>query len=96
MLHVLAVADGEFSHFEQVAEQQKSELPAFCESFRHVEFIGLLIPLAVLARAWVLLCGDGCSFRQLVWFTCGTFLAIFLWATVSFLAVYMMHLRFYR
>lgn len=89
-------AMGEFHHFDHVVEKEKSEFPSFCESFRRVEFLNLVIPLAVLAWAGLLLREENCPLRQLVWFTCGTILTVFLWATASFLAVYLLHLKFYR
>ncbi len=90
------VASSEFHHFEQVIEKAKTGFPSFCESFRRVEFLNLVIPLAILSWAGRLLRAENCSLKQLVWFACGSILTVFLWATVSFVAVYLLHLKFYR
>jgi len=91
-----SVTWSEFHHFEQVVEKEKSEFPSYCESFRRVEFLNLAIPLAVLAWSGRLLREEIYPLRQLVWFACSTILTVFLWATASFVAVYLLHLKFYR
>lgn len=86
----------EFHHFEQVAKEAGLELPSFCERYVEFEFIGWLISTGVLSWGSALLLGKDCSQAKLSWFIGSTVLAVFLWTTASFLAVYLLHLKFYR
>lgn len=91
-----SVTWSEFHHFKQVVEKEKSEFPSFCEGFRRIEFLNLVIPQAVFAWATHLLRVENCPLRQVVWFACGTIVTTFLWAMASFLAVYLLHLKFHQ
>jgi magnesium-transporting ATPase (P-type) len=86
----------EFHHFEQVVEKEKSEFPYFCVNYQRAGFLNLVIPFTMLVWAGRLLREEHCPVRQLVWFVCGSVLALFLWVTTSFLAVYILNLKFYR
>lgn len=90
------VADGEFHHFEQVIQKETVGLPALSEDYRRFQFVGWLIPVGVLVWGLGLFPKEGCPQGRLVWFICSTVLAVFLWVMVTFLAVYLMHLKFYR
>ena len=90
------VASAEFHHFEQVIQKEKSEFPSFCVDYQHATVLNLLIPLGIAVWAGRLVGEAHCSVRQLIWFVCASVVAVFLWSVASFLAVYLLHLKFYR
>lgn len=90
------VADGEFHHFEQAIEKETVGLPALSEDYRRFQFVGWLISAGVLVWGLGLCRKEGCPQDTLVRFICSTVLAVFLWGMFTFLAVYLMHLKFYR